>query len=202
MFSFLYVYIRRFKWDLSYYIRCRWQDVCLCGLFVLLGIILGSVVTVNNDLVRESIILRIISGTYSPIGTFIKVMIFTFLTFLLISYTAFCKLYHMIHYIIIFYWGYRFGVDLMVIVVPFTGFISIVFIDLPYYLFNIFLFVSLIIHIRIILPSPRLNWWCYSRCMWNNCIRRSLYLAMPACFVNIVIFIINPLIIQVFSVVI
>lgn len=202
MLDYLYVYIRRLKWDIQYYIRYMWRDIVICILFIVMGISMGIAVTIESELIKQCIIYRLIEGTYSPLGTFIKVMLYIIVTLCIISITGFLKIYRFIHYIIIFYWGYRFGVDIIAITSIFTGFISLIFIYIPFYLFSICIFVSHIMYIRLTVPSPRPNWWCYSKCLMSNLIRRGLYLMIPSVFINICIFIINPIIIQIFTIVI
>lgn len=202
MLDSMYVYIRRFKWDVQFYVRYMWRDVMLCTFFIICGVSLGIVVAINIEVVKECVIVKLINGTYSSFGTFIKVMLYTFCTLMLIAFSGFCKIYHIIHYMIIFYWGYRFGMDIISITTVFIGFMSLLFIYIPYYIFTISLFISMILYIRITLPNPRPNWWCYSRCMMNRFIRRCTFLCIPACIINIVVFIINPVIIQIFTIVI
>lgn len=202
MIDYIFICLRRLKWDIIYYSRYMWRDIVLCSIIIISGITIGIIVVSNTAVIKECIFIKIINGTYSPIGTFIKIMLYSMITLTLINFTGFFKLYHLAHYIIVMYWGYRMGSDIIAITTVFVGYISLIFIYIPYYLASLFIYVSMILYIRLNIPSPRPNWWCYSRCAFNNCFMRSLYFMIPLSIINVAIFIINPLIFEIFTIVI
>ncbi|MGI6701636.1 MAG: hypothetical protein ACOX3U_04160 [Christensenellales bacterium] len=202
MLDYIAVHIRRLKWDIQYYIRNMWQDILILAVIVIFGIAVGITAAVKLNLVKECIFLRILSGSYSPVLTFMKMLMYNAITLAIISITGFFKLYRLTHCIIIFYWGYRFGLDIIAITTSTVGFISLIFIYIPFYLLSISIFISLILFIRIVLPSPRLNWWCHSPCFSRMMLRRCIILLIPHSAVNIIIFVINPIILSFFSIVI
>lgn len=202
MLDFIAVHLRRIKWDMQHYARYMWRDVLICCMFIIFGFALGIMITYNSETVKQCVISKVMNGTYSSVGTFAKVIVYSAFTIALISFTGFLKCYRLVHYMIIFYWGYRFGVEIISLNSVFIWFFSLILIYLPFYLFSYCVFISLILFIRLTIPSPRPNWWCYSPCLMRNLYRRSFYLMMPILFINAVIFIVCPMFIRIFIVVI
>lgn len=195
------VRLRRLKWDISYYLSYMRYDWIKILIFIIIGVIIGIIISLNTKICRISIINRIVIGEYKTFSTFIKANLYIILTLTLISFSGFFKLYRFAHYLFIFFWSFRLGVEIIIISNGFMGILSLIIIYIPYYILAISILSFHIVYIRIVVPSPRLNWWCYSKQLMMELIRRSLILMVPTIMINTIIFIINPIIIQIFAIV-
>jgi len=200
--DFIIVYFRRLKWDILHYSRYYWRDIVFLTIMFFCGLALGISITVSSNIVNQCVFIKIISGTYSPIGIFLVVSVYGACSLALISFTGFFKFYRFLHCIIIMYWGYRLGIDIISVTTVFIGYFSVIFIYIPYHFLSVCVYISMIIYIRIAIPSPRPNWWCFSPCLFRITIKRGIYLMIPLTCINMSLYVVIPVVFQIFSIVI
>lgn len=202
MIQYIYSYLACMFNNVYIYVRHKLNIVLIMIGVFLLGIAIGIIVAIRLFIVRECIILTVVNGDYSAFAYFFRLMLILALSYFLLVLTSTLKYQTVFQAILIFIWGIKFGGVLFIHSRSFWGILSLLIFYIPYFVLSVLSFLIIIAYIQTLKPETKPRWFTLDKCTMMTIYRVTGISFVVLTVIFAILFIIAPMFIHAFIVII